>query len=72
MMNSHDNKVFTKQHKAASGGDDGLLRLGQACFASYDGRVEFDEENGFVDGVFDGKAVGGDLSRDCEVNAQGG
>jgi hypothetical protein len=64
--------VFTDQQKAAGGGDAGLLRLGKACFARYDRRVEFDEEYGFIDGVFDGKAVGGDLSCDCEVNAQGG
>ena len=64
--------VFTNQQKAAGGGDARLLRLGKACFACYDRRVELDQEYGFIDGVFDGKAVGGDLSRDCEVNAQRG
>jgi hypothetical protein len=71
MINSHNNNVLTNQQKAAGGCDARLLRLGKARFACDDRRVEFDQEYGFVDGVFDGQAVGGDLSCDCKENAQG-
>ena len=41
-----------------------LLRFGQADLACYDRRVEFDEENGFVDATSNREIVGSDLQNE--------